>query len=135
MLDENTVLIPDSKGNNLLDSLSNIVQTRRVGLLYLIPGMDETLRINGAADVSKDPELLKLFEPEKQPIKSCIVVHTEEVFMHCAKALMRSKLWSNEHQIDRSEMPSMGQILKDQIGHEGPVESRDEMLKRYQTDI
>ncbi len=79
--------------------------------------------------------MISKFEPEKQPIKSCVVVEIEELFLHCAKALMRSKLWDDDHRIERSEMPSMGQMLKDQIGHNDRPESREEMLKRYGNDV
>jgi PPOX class probable FMN-dependent enzyme len=135
VLDDKTLLIPDSKGNNRLDSLVNIIETERVGILFLIPGMDETLRVNGRAFLSTAPDLIEQFRLEKKPIVSCIVVEVEEMFLHCAKALMRSKLWSEDYKIERSEMPSMGQMLKDQVGHNQHAETREEMLKRYQSDI
>ena len=135
VLNEKTLLIPDSKGNNRLDSLVNIIETDEVGILFLIPGMDETLRVNGKAHLSTSSEHLALFEVEKKPVVSCIVVQVEEMFLHCAKALMRSKLWSNESRMDRSELPSMGEMLKDQIGHSDNAETREEMLKRYEGDV
>ena len=135
ILDDKRLLIPDSKGNNLLDSISNILETGRVGILFMIPGMDETFRVNGKAHISTEKVLIDQFDPEKKEIISCIVVQIEEMFFHCAKAFMLSKLWSSEHKIDRGEMPSMGQMLKDQIKHDGPVETREEMLKRYSQDV
>jgi len=135
ILNENQILIPDSKGNNRVDSLSNIVATGRVGMLFLIPGMDETLRLNGSAVVSSNPEFLTLFSEEKNPPKTCIVVSIEEVFLHCAKAFMRSKLWSEESKMERSEMPTMGQMLNEQIGSFEKVESQEDMVQRYQDDL
>lgn len=133
--DTSTLLIPDSKGNNRLDSLVNIVETGRVGMLFLIPGVDETLRVNGKAYVSTDKEMLARITPEKKPVASCIVVKVEEMFLHCAKALMRSKLWDVNAQVDREKLPSMGSMLKDQIGHSDPPETREQMLRRYSEDV
>lgn len=135
VLNEKEIVIPDSKGNNRLDSLSNIVNVGRVGTLFLIPGVDETLRINGGAYLSTDTELLNLFLEEKNPPKACIVIQIEEIFLHCAKAFMRSKLWMEEAKIERSEFPSMGQMLNDQLGTKGEPESREAMIKRYQDDL
>ena len=129
------IVIPDSKGNNRLDSMVNIIETGLVGTLFLIPGVDETLRINGQASVSTDPELLGLFSGEKNMPKTCIVIDVKEVFLHCAKALMRSKLWQEESKTKRSDFPTMGQMLKDQIGLSGEPESQEAMIKRYQPDL
>ena len=130
---KNQLLIPDAKGNNRVDSLENIVETGRIGMIFLVPGIDETLRVNGSAYISIAPELLARFTDDR--VKSCIVVEIEEAFLHCAKALMRSKLWSAATQIDRKEFPTMGQMLKDQLQlHETP-ESHEEMVERYQKDI
>lgn len=133
--DDLQVIIPDAKGNNRLDSLVNIIETSRVGLLFFLPGIDETLRINGSAILSTDIELISLFTGEKNIPKSCIVISVEESFLHCAKALMRSKLWKSETQLKRKDFPSMGQMLKDQIGGSDRVESHEEMVKRYQKDL
>jgi len=135
VIDQQQLIIPDSKGNNRLDSLANIVETGQVGLLFLIPGVDETLRINGSAYVTTEAELLARFPNEKNPPKTCIVVSVEEAFLHCAKALMRSKLWASETQIERTEMPTMGQMLKDQLGSDKTPETQEEMVRRYQSDL
>ena len=132
---EHEIILPDSKGNNRIDSLINILETGRIGALFLIPGVDETLRINGCASVSKSPELLDLFSDERNPPKTCIVIDIDEVFLHCAKAFMRSKLWSRESQIERSSFPTIGQMLKDQIGNGDEPESHADMVKRYQSDL
>ncbi len=129
------IAIPDAKGNNRLDSLTNILETGNVGLLFCIPGVDETLRLNGRAEISTDDEHLSLFKDEKNPPKSIILIHIEKVFMHCAKAFMRSKLWDESAQIARESFPSMGEILKDQLNTESPAESNEDMVKRYQKDI
>jgi len=135
VLNDCEIAIPDSKGNNRLDSLVNIIETGRVGILLLVPGVDETLRINGSAHISTDLQLMELFDEEKRPPKTCLVVKVEEVFLHCAKALMRSKLWQPDSRIDRNELPGMGQMLKDQIGSSEEPESQEAMIKRYQADL
>ncbi|AUP81496.1 MSMEG_1061 family FMN-dependent PPOX-type flavoprotein [Flavivirga eckloniae] len=135
VLSETEIVIPDFKGNNILDSISNIIQTGTIGLLFLIPGMDETLRVNGKASISTDAKYLNLFASENIPPKSCIVVTIEEVFLHCAKAFMRSKLWDDNAKIDRDSFPTMGQMLKDQLGSLEAPESREDMIKRYEKDL
>ena len=135
VMNELQLIIPDSKGNNRIDSLVNIVETGRAGTLFLIPGIDETLRVNGSAHISTDTAHLELFTNEKNPPKSCIVIEVEEVFIHCAKALMRSKLWVVESQLYRSELPTIGQMLKDQLGSNEEPESQEAMVSRYQDDL
>ncbi|MFK7810381.1 MAG: pyridoxamine 5'-phosphate oxidase family protein [Saprospiraceae bacterium] len=134
-IDETTIAIPDAKGNNRIDSLVNIVETSHVGLLLLLPGVDETLRINGKGHITTDQEILGLFDQENRPPKSCIVVEIEEVFLHCAKAFMRSKLWAEESKINRKDFPTIGQMLKDQLNGTEEVESHEDMLKRYEKDL
>ncbi|WP_303315229.1 MSMEG_1061 family FMN-dependent PPOX-type flavoprotein [Flavivirga abyssicola] len=129
------IVIPDAKGNNIVDSIGNIVETGMVGLLFLIPGVDETLRINGQAIISIDTKYLELFTSERMQPKACIVITIEEVFLHCAKAFMRSKLWDETSKIDRNSFPTMGQMLKDQLGSDGAPESREDMIERYKKDL
>lgn len=135
VLNNKQLVIPDAKGNNRIDSLSNIIETGNIGLLFLIPGVDETLRINGDAYISTDDELLELFSSEKNPPKSCIVVAVKEVFLHCAKAFMRSRLWDESSKINRDNFPTMGQMLKDQLDSKEAPETREAMIKRYQKDL
>ncbi len=135
ILSNHEIVIPDSKGNNRIDSLINIVDTGRIGMLFLIPGVDETLRINGRAYISTELRLLDLFSAESNPPKSCIVIDIEEVFLHCAKALMRSNLWDENSKINRSNFPTIGQMLKDQLGTSDEIESQEAMLKRYKKDL
>lgn len=135
IIDNKTIIIPDSKGNNRLDSLSNIIETGVVGLIFLIPGVDETLRINGRAYISSNSEYLDLFDSEKNLPKACIIVSIQELFLHCAKAFMRSKLWDESSKIERTKLPSMGKMLKDQIKDDKPIETQAEMVERYHKDL
>ena len=116
VLDDKTILIPDSKGNNRLDSLTNIIETANVGMLFMIPGLDETLRLNGIAEITNSPEILNQLNEEKTPIKTALVITVNEAFLHCAKALMRSKLWKEDHKVEPKDFPSIGKMIKDQIG-------------------
>lgn len=135
VLDDTTLLIPDAPGNNRLDSLQNIQASGRIGLLFLIPGVDETLRVNGRARVSTDAEHIRLCTTERRAPKVVIEVRAEEVFLHCAKALMRSKLWSEANRVARSALPTMGQMIADQSGLEIPPETQAQMVARYQKDL
>jgi PPOX class probable FMN-dependent enzyme len=135
VIDGTTLVIPDAKGNNRVDSISNIIETNRIGLLFIIPGIDETLRVNGKAFLSTNHVFLNMFVEENNPPKACIVVNVEEAFLHCAKAFMRSRLWDASSQIDRDSFPTMGQMLKDQLGSTEPAESREAMVKRYEKDL
>jgi PPOX class probable FMN-dependent enzyme len=135
VLDANTLLIPDSPGNNRLDTLENIIQTARVGLLFLVPGVDETLRVNGTAALSDDAADLLLCQDAKRTPKLAIRVTVQAAFLHCAKALMRSHLWDATRHVSRSVMPSMGEMMKDQIGGDIPAETQAQMLVRYAVDL
>ncbi|MGL4491035.1 MAG: pyridoxamine 5'-phosphate oxidase family protein [Rhizobiaceae bacterium] len=114
ILDEHTLAIPDRPGNNRLDTLANIIANPSVGILFIIPGFDDTLRINGTASLVTDPELLKGMIVNKKAPKLAIVVRINEVFLHCAKAFRRSNLWNPDHFQDRTEMPSLLKIILDQ---------------------
>lgn len=139
LTEQGDLLIPDAAGNNRLDSLRNIVQTGAAGLLFLIPGVDETLRINGRAWLSRAAADIGLcsasVQAERRPPKLVIRVAVREVYLHCAKALMRSRLWSDEARQPRSVLPSMGQMIHDQARLAGPVESQAEMVARYAADL
>lgn len=135
VLNNSTLLIPDAKGNNRLDSLSNIIETGNIGCLFLIPGVDETLRVNGTARLSSLPEHLSLFSEGDKPPVTCIEVTVTEVFLHCAKALMRSKLWSAQSQIERSLFPTMGIMINEQLSVDSTPESQEEMVMRYLNDL
>jgi len=113
VLDDKTVLIPDRRGNNRVDSLSNIVHDPRVTLLFLIPGVGETLRINGTAVISVDPALLQRFPFRGTLPRSVIVVTVDRIYFQCPKAIVRSELWNPEKHISRKSLPSTGTILAD----------------------
>jgi uncharacterized protein len=115
VLDDETLAIPDWPGNNRLDSLSNLVANPAVGLLFLVPGVQESLRVNGRCTITTAPEMLALWSVNGNPPRAALVVTVKEAFMHCGKALIRSKLWTGEYQVERNTLASYGQMLKDQI--------------------
>lgn len=112
VVDNKTLMLPDRKGNNRLDSLRNIVRQRRLSLLFLIPGVGETLRVNGHADIVVNAELNASFEMQGKQPRSVIVVHIDRVYFQCQKALARSRLWEPDARVDRSELPSTGEMLQ-----------------------
>ena len=115
VLDDTTLLVPDRPGNKRLDTLRNLLDNPQVGLIFFVPGMNETLRVNGRARiVTDDARLAPLSVKGKQPITG-LVVEVEEAFLHCAKALIRSRLWDPEIQIDRKSFPTLGKMIADQI--------------------
>jgi hypothetical protein len=114
ILDQQTLAIPDRPGNNRLDSLANILANPSIGILFVIPGFDDTLRVNGRASLVTDPDILRSMRIEDRVPKLAIVVKVGEVFMHCAKAFRRSHLWDRDHFQDRSAMPSLAKIILDQ---------------------
>ena len=114
VLDDNTLVIPDRPGNNRLDSLSNIIANASVGLLFLVPGFEETLRVNGKARLSTEPELLSTMTVKNRTPTLAIVISIDEVFLHCAKALRRSDLWDASAHQNRKEMPSLAHMVLDQ---------------------
>lgn len=115
VLDDQTLALPDWPGNNRLDSLENIQSNPNVGLLFLIPGVDETLRVNGAAHISGDPALLAQWQVNGKQPRSALVITVAEAFLHCGKALIRSRLWHDDYRVERARLPSYGRMMKDQI--------------------
>ena len=117
VLDERTVLLPDRRGNNRTDSLRNILENPHVGLLFMIPGANETLRLNGRARLTADPERLEPLAVNGRAPRSGLLIEVEEVFLQCTKALVRSRLWADESRVDRkTALPSFGQMLADHTG-------------------
>jgi uncharacterized protein len=114
ILDNRTIAIPDRPGNNRLDTLTNILTNPSVGLLFIVPGFDDTLRVNGKAGLTTDPEILSSMAVNDRPPKLAIVVTVSEVFLHCAKAFRRSRLWDPDQRQDRREMPSLLKMILDQ---------------------
>ena len=111
VVDDRTLMLPDRRGNNRIDTLRNIVRDPRVALLFLIPGVGETLRVNGRAAISIDPALLESFAVEGKLPRSVLVVTVERVYFQCSKALVRSKLWDASQQVPRSALPSTGTMI------------------------
>lgn len=116
VLDERHIAIPDRPGNRRADSLSNIIETGKAGLIFLIPGIDDTLRMNGAAAITQDPELLASMAVDGKAPKLAIIVTVEEAYLHCQKAFRRSTLWNPEAYVERSEVESAGCMYRDQMG-------------------
>jgi len=114
--DEKTLLIPDRRGNNRIDTLRNIIHDPRVALLFLIPGCNETIRVMGRASISADPALMRQFVMEGKTPRTVLVVAVESVFYQCAKAIVRSKLWDGSRHVERKTLPTAGVILAELTG-------------------
>jgi PPOX class probable FMN-dependent enzyme len=123
--DAKTLLIPDRRGNNRLDSLKNILFDPRIGMLFLVPGYGETLRVNGTASLSRDPELCGQFEMAGKLPACVIVVSVESVYFQCSRAVVRADLWNTSTQVDKRMLPSAGQILRDITVKNAEVETFD----------
>ncbi len=144
ILDESTLLIPERPGNNRMDSLRNIIEQPAVGLLFFIPGFEDTLRLNGRGRVTRDPKLLAECTVDGKAPKLGVIVEVEEVFLHCAKAFRRSRLWDPSAQVPRSTMPTLARMIMDQmadVAHEpAPAEAKvkaidAEIEEEYRTQL
>lgn len=113
VVDERTVAIPERPGNRRADTFTNVLQNSAVALICLVPGMDETMRISGTASVTTDPDLLATMEVNGHIPAVALLVHVEEAFIHCGKALKRGRVWDADAQIDRSTYPKMGEVIFD----------------------
>jgi PPOX class probable FMN-dependent enzyme len=111
ILDDKTLAIPDRPGNNRIDGFRNIISDPRIALLFLIPGVGETLRVNGRASITIDPELMQTFAINGKLPRCVTLVHIESVFFHCSKAVVRAKLWDEASKVDRNSLPSTGSIV------------------------
>ena len=137
-LDDNTVIIPDWTGNNRLDTFSNIVDTGRIGAIFLVPGVDEALRINGKATLRNDEAFTSLCEVNGRFPKLVVHIAVKEAYLHCAKAIMRGQLWQPEAKVERTALPTMNEMLRDQIGAgklSEPLEAQDVMRARHLTEL
>ena len=132
---DGALLIPDSPGNNRLDSLENILATGQLGLLFLIPGFDETLRVNGSAVLSVAPADIARCTDERRAPKLVIKLTVQAAYLHCAKAFLRSRLWSPSARVDRATLPTTGQMISDQTGITVAAETQAEMVQRYAPDL
>jgi uncharacterized protein len=125
VLDDRTLAIPDRPGNNRLDTMLNLVTNPNVGLLFFIPGFEDTLRVNGKATIVRDPALLATAVVNGKPPKVMIKVAVEEAFIHCAKALRRSRLWDPASRQDRKEMPSIARMILEQVACDAEVDETE----------
>jgi PPOX class probable FMN-dependent enzyme len=135
VLDDRTLLIPDRTGNKRVDTIMNVTENAHVGLLFLVPGIHETLRVNGTVSVTVDAALLAPLTVQGKIPNSGILVKTEEVFFHCAKPLIRSDLWNPEKRVPKGAFPTLGRILADQIAG-GQVEEYERgIAEQYRTRL
>ena len=134
VLDDNTLILPDFPGNNRLDSFENILENPSIGMLFLVPGVDETLRVNGRAEIDTDLALRTMGTVDGRLPATVIRVAVEQAYLHCAKALMRSGLWDPTAHVDRASLPSMGEMLKDQVNW-ATAETQEQMLQRYKETL
>jgi PPOX class probable FMN-dependent enzyme len=137
VLDDHTLAIPDRPGNRRIDSLRNIVTRGGVGLLFMVPGVEETLRVNGRASITRDADLRARLEARGKVPQLAIVVAVEEAFLHCAKALKRSQLWDTATWPERSALPTLAQMIHDQVPMPGvSVEELDAAFEEgYRTRL
>ena len=132
---DHTLLLGDAPGNNRLDALENLLQNPQAGLLFMIPGVDETLRVNGRVELSTDPADVAACRDERRAPKVVLRMTVQEAFLHCAKAFMRARLWHEEARMARDRLPTMNQMIHDQLGLDAPPEPQADMVRRYQQDL
>jgi PPOX class probable FMN-dependent enzyme len=135
VLDDRTLAIPDRPGNRRVDSMRNLAVNPGIGLIFLIPGIDETLRVKGTAEVRDDADLNAALAVNGRPALSAIVVAVKSAMIHCGKALMRSRLWGEEHKVPRSAVPTIGQMLRDQTGDSTLPTDQAAMVESYKRSL
>ena len=135
VIDDTTLLIPDRLGNNRVDTLANLLARPGIGLIFFVPGINETLRVNGKSAITNNPALLEPLAVNGKVPRSAILVTAEEIYFHCGKALIRSDLWNPDKQVRRSDFPSLGRILADQIGGISVEESERYTAESYKTRL
>ena len=133
--DDKTIIIPDRSGNNRLDTLENIIFDPSVGTLFFIPGINTVLRINGNAFIEDSLEIRAQFEINNNIPKTCIIINIEEIFMHCAKALMRSSFWDHSKYLSQTDFPTISKIINDQLNSEDDEQNHEQEDKRYKKQI
>ncbi|HEV7689203.1 MAG TPA: pyridoxamine 5'-phosphate oxidase family protein [Hyphomonadaceae bacterium] len=134
VIDEKTLAMPDRPGNNRLDSLTNITGNPGVGLLFFIPGFEDTLRVNGFARLTTDPGLMQRFTQDGKLPRSVMLIEVAEAYLHCAKAIIRSGLWNPERHVDRNTFPTAGEIYRDQLKLEMEAATIDTALEKEAKD-
>ena len=135
VIDDQTLLIPDRLGNNRIDTLGNLLARPGVGLIFFVPGVNETLRVNGRAQITTNPALLEPLAVNGKVPRSGILVAAEEVYFHCGKALIRSDLWNPEKRVERGGFPSIGRIVAEQIGGMDPDEAERATAESYKNRL
>lgn len=135
VLDDTTLLIPDRRGNNRVDTFGNILAAPGIGLIFMVPGINETLRVNGRASVTRDAALLAPSTVQDRPALTGLLVEIDEVFFHCGKALIRSKLWDPATQVERHSFPSLGRIIAEQTKAISVAESEANLEEAYRSRL
>jgi PPOX class probable FMN-dependent enzyme len=135
VLDDKTLLIPDRRGNNRVDTFNNILESPGVGLIFFVPGIDETLRINGRAEITQDEALLAPLAMSGIVPTIGLKVHVEDTYFHCGKALLRSRLWKPESQVERSSFPPLGRIIAEQTAAIAAEEAEKTIEEGYRTRL
>ncbi|MDA0763042.1 MAG: pyridoxamine 5'-phosphate oxidase family protein [Proteobacteria bacterium] len=133
--DNRTIIIPDRSGNNRLDTLQNIIANPAIGLLFFIPGINEVLRINGKGYIEDDIDLCNEFKIKNNVPKSCILINIKEIYMHCAKAIMRSSLWDASTYLASKDFPTISRIINDQINSNDDLKDHQQEEQRYREQI
>jgi len=134
VIDDNTLVMPDRIGNNKVESFHNLVENPKIGLIFMIPGQRETLRISGEASITTDQEKLKFAQVGKAPVKTGLLINITKVYFHCGKAMIRSKLWDEESKIGRDDFPSFGEILKEEAKLAENKDQLDDMMEEVYTE-
>ncbi|MDB5591243.1 pyridoxamine 5'-phosphate oxidase family protein [Enterovirga sp.] len=135
VLDDTTLLIPDRRGNNRVDSFANVLASPGVGLIFFVPGINETLRVNGAARITRDPALLEPLAAQGKVPAAALMVEIREAFFHCGKALMRSRLWDSAAQVERDRFPTLGRIIAEQTRKIDVAAAETLMEEGYRTRL
>ncbi|CAN7448547.1 pyridoxamine 5'-phosphate oxidase family protein [Bosea sp. LjRoot237] len=135
VLDDRTLLIPDRRGNNRVDSYGNVLSAPGVGLVFFVPGITETLRVNGRARMTTDAALLEPLAMQEKAPKLGLIVEVDEAYFHCGKALIRSKLWAQESQVERGSFPTLGRIVAEQTKAIDAAEADANMEEGYRTRL
>jgi len=135
-IDDRTLMLPDRRRNNRLDSLANVLGNPEVGMIFFVPGLGETLRVNGRAEIVTDAAVLDGMAVAGKPPTSALRIAVREAYLHCAKAVIRAKLWSDDYKIDRSAFPSLGRMVAEQVGADDRVEEFDRAIEEsYRTRL
>jgi PPOX class probable FMN-dependent enzyme len=135
VLNERRLLIPDRKGNNRADTMMNIVENPHIGLLFVVPGLSETLRVNGRVEITIDPDLLAPLAAQGRAPSAALDVSVQKVFFQCGKAMIRSELWNPDRRIPKGTFPTLGRILADQIAGTDAVTVEKQIEESYKTRL